>query len=166
MPATWEKAEQQVVKMAQEVIREHHTHLLDAQIGFLFRSEPGTSKGRKIKGKAKKISDRMKTYLELDFMIWISEPDWRAYEPSQRRALLDHLLCHCQGTEWDGWKVVGPEIATFAAVIRRHGLWDSTLYQVGKAIQQHLPGLEGEREPKGGVSALDPESEELQGELA
>jgi len=167
MATTWEKADESVLKMAQEIIDKYHEPLRDALIGFLFRSEPGMSNGRTVMGMAKKVSEANKILLELDFIIWLSRPDWQGFEPSQRRALLDHELCHCAGDIYDGWKIRGHDVEEFAQIIERHGLWLYDLQRAALAIQPHLPSLDKlTRKIGGSLRLIDPTSGELLAEVS
>ncbi len=157
MAVDWTQADERVIELAQRIIRENHPRLLDARIGFLFRSEPGSSKGRMVIAQAKKIPASLKAVLDLDFIIWISRPDWLKYMPEQREALIDHELCHCGGSELDGWHIRGHDVEEFVEIIERHGLWQDDLMRTAEAIQEHLPGLEVAREPSGKVVAVRPE---------
>lgn len=154
MATEWEQADQPLIALADRVIREYRPQLVNARIGFLFRSEPGKSQGKSVIGKAQKVSSQMEILLDLDFIIWISKPDWLAFDTDGRTALLHHELCHCEeDTETDEWKIVAHDMEEFHAVIRAHGLWQPALVVAAQAIQPHLPGLEAE----GKVTALKPE---------
>ena len=158
MAATWEEASELVVKMADDCIREHRPYLVNANIGFLFRSEPSSSKGRTIIGKAQKVTARLKPFLDLDFIIWISKPDWLRFDVEEKRALLHHELCHCEmDPDTDELSLRAHDIEEFNEVIRAHGLWFKDLIETAKAIQPHLPGLDKiQVEHKGEVVAIDP----------
>ncbi len=139
---------------AERVIREYRPQLVNARIGFLFRSESGKSQGKSVIGKAQKVSSQMEVLLDLDFIIWISKPDWLALDTAGREALLHHEFCHCEeDTEADEWKIIAHDVEEFRSVIRAHGLWQPDLVKIARAIQPHLPGLEKD----GKLVALKPE---------
>jgi hypothetical protein len=94
----------------------------------------------------------MQVLLDLDFLIWISKPDWLSFQPSQRKALLHHELCHCEWDAEEGARILGHDIEEFHEVIAAHGLWMPDLEATARAIQPHLPKLEG----RGKVKAVDP----------
>lgn len=158
MAVTWEEASAPLIRMADEVIREHRPYLVNANIGFLFRSEPGRSQGRPIMGKALKVGARLRVYVELDFIIWISKPDWQRFEIVRKKALLHHELCHCEmDPDTDELSIRAHDIEEFNEVIAANGLWLDDLVKTAKAIQPHLPGIdEIQREPSGEVVAIDP----------
>ncbi len=170
MTATWSKAEEHLISMAERVIRRWHLHLLDARVGFLFRSESSASQGREVIGKAKKVSEELKSLLDLDFIIWISKPAWLALSPEGREALLDHELSHCAGDEEDGWSIRGHDIEEFVAVIERHGLWDLALARLAAPqVQLRFEEFRATEFERGAVVAVEPErltvgADELDGE--
>jgi len=151
--ATWEEADERLIALAEGVIRRWHLHLLDARIGFLYRSESGASQGREVIGKAKKVSEELKVLLDLDFLVWISKPAWLALSPEGREALLDHELSHLAGDEEDGWSIRGHDVEEFVAVIERHGLWHPVL---ARLAAPHVQLRFAEFQGAGAVVAVDP----------
>jgi hypothetical protein len=144
----WIKAPQTVLDLAQELIEEYHEHLLSAKIGFIFRDFAELQNGKRILGKASKISAKDKVYSELDFLIWLASDYWLVEaNEQQRRALLDHELCHCMFDEETGtWKLRPHDFEEFREIVKRYGLWSPDLMQAGsvlaKATQIFLPGFE------------------------
>lgn len=117
-----------VARLAHDLIREHHGHLREASIAYLFREGTWVSKGRPQLGQAVKASDRDKELHGHDFLLIVSWDAWFDLDGSRRRALVDHELCHMAQGEPDKegnptWCIVGHDYEDFAAVIRRHGLW-------------------------------------------
>lgn len=114
MPTTWTAADP-VEKIAAKLIREHHEHLIDANICYLFVDPPPKRNGKEIAGRASKIGDKLNAQLEAyggprmvgdqavpvyDFLIEISEDHWHARDAAGRKALVDHELMHCFW-KWD-----------------------------------------------------------------
>jgi len=132
MSTTWEEADERLIALAESVIRRWHLHLLDARVGFLYRSESGVSQGKEVIGKAKKVSEELRVLLDLDFLVWISKPAWLALSPEGREALLDHELSHLAGDEVDGWSIRAHDVEEFVAVIERHGLWHPVLARLAE----------------------------------
>lgn len=127
----------EVEESAQEVIRDHHTHLLEhgVRIEYVFRNDVPVLKGRAVLGQARKISS-LGAFLARDecdaspfFCIVVSEPAWDELNEAQRRALVDHELCHCDSYTDDKGKIrlatQGHDLEEFRAVVERHGLWDT-----------------------------------------
>lgn len=139
MSVYWMEASKDVVNLAQELIAAYHEELLDARIGLLFRSEAPTANGKARLGAASKVSDRWKPLLqqELDFIIWLAWDRWKGMSPQQRRALLDHELCHCRMVKGES-KLRGHDVEEFTEIIERHGLWKGDLEEMAAAIQGQL----------------------------
>lgn len=128
-----------VHRIADELIAKHHTDLADVRIEYVFRSETAKSRGKEIWGQARKISG-LNAYLSQEdgpteaesgdvdyFVIEISEPVWADLDAGQRKALVDHELCHC-GTDFDDdglltLKLRHHDVEEFRTVVTRHGLW-------------------------------------------
>jgi hypothetical protein len=53
-----------------------------------------------------------------------------------RRALVDHELTHCGQKVNGGWYVVGHDLEDFAAVVRRHGLWNENVKMYLRAAEK------------------------------
>ena len=127
----WKKAPQNVIDLAVEIIKDFHPNLEQAKIGFLFREKAPISKGKITVGKASKVNDRTKVFLELDFIIWIAEDCWKEFSPEQKRAIIDHELSHCF---MDGLMpvILRHDIEEFIHIIERHGYWSADLQTLQK----------------------------------
>lgn len=129
-----------VITLAEELIEAHHPKLVSANIGIIFRDEAPTSGGKSVYGKASKVSAQWRPLLsqEYDFIIWLAHDIWKGVlTKHQRRALLDHELCHC--TSEDGsFKLVGHDVEEFNVIVRRYGLWRPSLKEMDHAIQGRL----------------------------
>lgn len=168
MAVEWEKAPEDVIELAKELIEKHHPHLRSAKIGILFRSEAPMRKGRRTLGKAGKVTPRWKPLLEerLDFVIWLAADWWLdELDSRQQKALLDHELCHCILGD-NGWTTRGHDIEEFNVILERYGPWREDLERTVRAIDtyQMRLGLElgdmiggASDEQIGKVLALDPE---------
>lgn len=152
MPISWELASDNVLHIAEELINKYHRHLLPAKIGFLFRSEAGSSGGRSQIGNVSCVSPKMQAYVDLDFVIWLSKPDWDRMTDLQHHAIIDHELYHIWDTG-EGYKLVSHDIEEFAEVLDRYGLWKSDLESCRRTFTRAvaLPGMER----TGKVEAVD-----------
>lgn len=140
-----------VQRIATDLIAKHHHHLDDVRIEYVFRSEAATSNGKTVMGKARKITG-LNAYLsqplepdetpaggEVDyFVVEIAEDVWTILDDGQRKALVDHELCHCT-TDWDKdgdlvLKIKAHDLEEFKAVVDRHGLWQPDLTSFAEAI--------------------------------
>lgn len=133
----WFPADEEVIDMAQEIIEEHHTDLKGARIGFIMRAEAPLAGLRKVMGDVRKVSAVEKVFVPYDFIIWLSDDIWRTLAGSQKKALLDHELCHCS---WDmatrTAKIRPHDLEEFSIILRRHGYWWPHSYEVGEIAQQ------------------------------
>jgi hypothetical protein len=136
MPVAWEEASPTVMSTAQYLIENYHPDLVEANILFMFRSEPALVSGRVAYSKSQKVSAQMRTLLEdAHFIIWVVKEAWEAQSEEWRQALLDHELQHC-GME-DGEPYLRPhDIEEFQIIIERHGLWSVELLKTAHSIRQ------------------------------
>lgn len=152
-----------VKRLADELVPKHHKDLVDVRIEYVFRSETAKSKGREVWGTARKISG-LNAYLsqkggpseaesgDVDyFVIEISEPVWQVLDAGQRRALVDHELCHCAlevsvnestGEETVALKTRPHDVEEFRAVVIRHGLWREDLGDFAAALPEKQRNFE------------------------
>lgn len=137
------RTSREIRKIAEELIREHHRHLVNTRIEFLFSDKSTTSGGQDVYAKTSKVSglnaflaseneyptawtaeDENDGRAEPFFVMVVAEPLWRDLEPNQQKALIDHELCHLErDAETEKLSIRGHFIEEFPEVIRRHGLW-------------------------------------------
>lgn len=137
--------------IAAELIPEVHPHLRSARILYLFTTQTQKKCDAIVLGKAKKLSALQKflsSGLESvtdghDFILQFDVNEWKDLTQAQRRALVDHELCHCSIGE-SGWKLRGHDIEEFRAVIERHGDWKRDVRAFIETAQQ-LPLVQPER---------------------
>lgn len=164
MAVTWHEVPQGVLDLASGIIEAHHPSLLDARIGFIFRSEAQIGNGREIWGQAQKVSNKLKVYLDFDFLIWLAADAWASLTLNQKKALIDHELCHCL---YDEGKIsLRPhDIEEFTEIVDRYGLWRVDLEKMAQSMRDAIPEqitLPGLQELKRGGAVL---SVEVQGGL-
>jgi len=134
-----------------ELRAKYHEHLEEARIALAFKIGTRASpEGVTSIGKAKKISDADKLLSDFDFLILLNEEFWSSEEVdrSQRMALLDHELTHCQvKLDKQGepvrdaagrpvWRIRRHDVEEFHDVARRWGLWTSTLEKLAGALAE------------------------------
>lgn len=120
-----------VAEMAAKVALEHHPHLADARIAFLFVDPPPKSKGRELSGRASRVTAKVNGILDAagvtgteegvyDFLVEIAEAHWLVADPATREALVDHELSHLWW-RWDKTRVVtvDPETGEETSEIRK-----------------------------------------------
>lgn len=148
-----------VKRIADDLISKHHHALDDVRIEYVFRSETAKSRGKEIWGQARKIGG-LNAYLSQEegpseaaagdvdyFVIEISEPVWRDLDAGQRKALVDHELCHCttelnEDTGDLALKLRHHDVEEFRAVVIRHGLWRPDLSDFSAALPEKQRSLD------------------------
>jgi hypothetical protein len=157
--AVYSEAPPQIVEIARRLINEHHKDLEEMDIGFLVRDVNGSRRGMPVLSNSQITPQNLRTFIDFDFIIWISEEAWSAYGEEQRIALIDHELSHCTTDDNGAPALRGHDIEEFSIIISRYGLWNPRLYMLdpilAKAKQLILDGVEVTR--KGRVEAADPE---------
>ena len=137
----------EVERIAKPIIAQYHPQLHGINIRFVFRETARKSGGKEILGTASKVSGRNAFFASPGalssvgkefFVIEIAEDKWATLTDDEKKALVDHELCHC-GTEDDpqgGLKLVlrSHDVEEFDAIIRRHGLWSVSTQEFAAAI--------------------------------
>lgn len=165
----WMQAPSSVVKLAQDLIRDHHPSLKEAWIAILMRTKPTTSKGKVVMGHAEKVSEKWKALVKVDFdfLIWLDDETWGESDEQRRRAILDHELCHCKYDPGTGkTSLRGHDIEEFGEIVERYGAWKADLLNFKTRLErgeQNQPAESGKvtrqlsmLPPKGGVITVDP----------
>lgn len=136
MTAKYSEVTQEVIGLADVLIKNFHPYLKDCNIGFVFRSEASTSGGKTTLATTSKVTAKFKPYLteELDILIVIAEDSWSQMSLDQRRALIDHQLCHITFGGTSGWTTRCHDIEEFEEILDRHGLWKSDLFHAKNSM--------------------------------
>lgn len=142
--------------IAHRLIAEHHTHLTDVRIEYVFRSKAATSRGAEIWGKARKLTglnawlatpedDRPEPDdadgVEPFFIIEIAQDIWNILDTAQRDALVDHELAHCRIEYTDKGAelaLANHDVEEFEAILKRHGFWRPGLTTFGKVASEFV----------------------------
>ena len=132
----------EVSVLAQELIAEHHRHLDQVPILYVFRDVAGVSRGRRVIGRARRIVGLYAFLVALAagepaeddepdtpafFVMEIAADWWDEATPAARRALVDHELCHFDVDEDGVLSLLAHDVEEFAAVVARHGIWSPDL---------------------------------------
>lgn len=149
-----------VLGLAAEVVSHYHPALQDAKMGFIFQDEASIRFGKQVLGTAQKISDKQRAAgLDMDYLITIALDVWKSLSLTQKKALIDHELCHCDYAYGEA-KMRGHDIEEFNCIVERYGLWKPDLKEFGISVNQAmLPGLEPLRR-MGAILAVEPEMAE------
>jgi hypothetical protein len=145
MPQMWELATEPK-RMAQQFIGERYQHLTNIRIEFLWMLEPTAKNGKDVYAKTTLVSgqkaylywlgcarDRNLNDLENDlevnsyprkfFAMEFCKKTWLKLNEVQRRALVEHELCHCDTTPDAMEACLRPhDVEEFRAVVARYGL--------------------------------------------
>ena len=132
-------ATEELASFAAPTIRDHHPHLEQASIEYLFREKAGNKAGRRVLGSAGVATDKDAALAgkELHFVITLAH-DWWTEEATERAqaAVIDHELSHCYFDEDGEPKIAGHDTEEFVAVLARHGVYKTELEAfVGVASQ-------------------------------
>lgn len=174
----------QPYKIMEALIREHHHHLENVNIAIAWRfGWRANSDGQMIMGRAKKCTDLDRELADYDFVILLNHEVWSkgGLDEKQRRALIDHELCHCEVTldsngelkhDEEGrlvCRIRRHDIEEFQDVVARHGSYTKDLAEFArKSINDAGRPLLGDGDAAGdnGQAADDGEADEIEeGEL-
>ena len=141
-----------VETIAKDIIAtvEEHAHLAQAVILYVFRDKASRNRGRAVLGRARKVAGLNKFLIHDEddlplFVLEISKDTWEDLTEEQRRALVDHELCHLVvDTDDDGTLVArtrGHDLEEFIGVVDRHGLWKADVVAMGTAAAAKVEQL-------------------------
>lgn len=132
----------------EELIPAYHPDLIDARVLFLMTTKERKSAGKLVWAKTTKLSGANKFLSSgkdedidegYDFMVLISSDVWDRLTTKQRRALIDHELSHCTGTETDDgfkWGYRGHDLEEFRDVVQRNGPWNDEIKDFVETLAQ------------------------------
>ena len=136
----------EVEEIAARIIDDHHNHLAEAKIKYLFKKDKWVKKDKVVLGQAKLASEDTRFIARYDFVIIINLDAWNISDSEKREALIDHELSHCgRAFDSDGnnkWCTIDHDVQEFIPVVRRHGLWEEDLQLLMKAVRE-APFVEG-----------------------
>ena len=140
MAAEFYEVSEELETIARELIQDHHSHLVEARIKYLFRTGNWEVKKRETWGQAKKVGKEVNYLTGYDFIVTIHRDVWDQLEGKEKRALLDHELQHCSAGSDDAgnkiWYIQGHDVEDFYAIIKRHGLWSKSLRKMDSLLKQ------------------------------
>ena len=132
--------------LATEIIALHHPRLERVKIAYLFKIKPEAlhppkfprplRNGRKLKlAKCARVSAKWQALMEegYEFVIEFDAALWEGLDLDQRRALVDHELCHA-GVDADGYYLRQHDVEEFRDVIQRHGFWKDDIKDFADAV--------------------------------
>jgi Putative phage metallopeptidase len=138
----------EVENVARAIISEHHPHLRNVRVEYLFSVKDIKSKGKEVWGTMRKVSS-LAAFLagETDedgpgafFCMVISLPVWKALDAARREALVDHELSHAWIEEKEDGSVslqlLHHDLEEFMGVVLRRGLWRNEVEQFADVVAQ------------------------------
>lgn len=137
---SYQKAPETVVELVREVVAENHYRLQNSRIAVIMKDKATKTRGQVVLGTAEKFPDKLKplTNINYDFLLAFAYDEWLGLDPDQKRALVDHELCHCEYNEEMEPTMRGHDVEEFIEIIERHGFWKPQLRQMANAIQGRL----------------------------
>ena len=122
-----------------DIIPKFHEELAEADIAYLFVTDI-KAKGKVCFAKMKKASEVERNFGDVDYVMIVNRVEWKGFSDDQRRALVDHELCHCLvETGEDGelkFKIRGHDLEEFKEIVERHGMWQPDIEAFASAVQQ------------------------------
>ena len=140
-----------VYALLDELVRDHHDHLAPARIALAWAlSWQPDADGRVKIGACMKANDLARELAPFDFVILLRRAFWKdeRVTDDQRRALLDHELCHAaRATTKSGedavdergrpvWRIRKHDIEEFSEIIERHGMYSHDLENIAAALRR------------------------------
>lgn len=125
-----------------DYVARYHDHLAEANISIAWhygwKADPD---GRLTLGKFKKASDLDYQLHNFDWVLLLNWNVWSkvAFTLEQKRALIDHELCHGEVARYDDgdekrdeknrlvWRVRKHDLEEFREVVERHGCWKADI---------------------------------------
>lgn len=143
----------EVRSIAQPLIAEHHPHLLEASILYVFTDQKRKRCDRVRLGSAAKMN-ALQRFLGSgmdsvedgqDFIVLIDENYWAILGSDAQRALVDHELCHCALFVKDTqerpprWRRFDPRLDTYdeAEHEYRWGMRGHDIEEFGEVLHRH-----------------------------
>jgi len=130
-----------------------HEPLAASHIYWLFMDTVPMSHGRYVLGRARRVTG-WAAFLSQGpveaaayetpvpfFTVEIAEQTWHQLRAHQKRALVDHELCHLKvdlDADMPALKVRGHDFEEFTAVIKRHGLWSTASQEGAMGMAEQL----------------------------
>lgn len=134
-------------KLLAEIRKKNHGHLEQAKIGLAWRSGwRSDTDGHMKLGQCRKSSDLDREMYEgFDFVILLNEEAWPTLNGEQKRALIDHELCHAAlSMDANGepkfndrdrlcCRIKKHDVEEFRCIVERHGLYTQDLAEIATA---------------------------------
>ena len=126
-----------VKEIAGPLIAEHHAHLKDKPIFYLFND--GKMKDWATMSRRNEKEQFISAWM---FVMEVNYKQWVVMTEKERIALVDHELCHAGiDPEMGEPFIIDHEVEEFSAIVRRHGFWRESVRVFGYSCvdQMSLP---------------------------
>ena len=131
VPAQFDRAETAEV-MAKPIIASFHPHLINCKIAYVYYNKPMKQGNRVIFATAKKCSPLTRDLCKMsggegfDFIITINYEAWNTLTDTQKKAIIDHELCHCvveenEKTGKEKLSIAPHDLAEFSTILDHWG---------------------------------------------
>lgn len=129
-----------------KLIPKYYPELASAGILFLCRNRASKAAGEPVAGTIRKANPTerhlaQKTGEErADYVLTVALDVWNELQPSQRIALVDHLLARCVAVEDEStsemkYRLRPPQVQEFPEIAVRHGKWNEGLIQLSDSLK-------------------------------
>lgn len=133
-------------RIMEQLLEKNHGHLSDASIAIAWRLgwRPDVD-GHVRLGQCRKRGDLDRELDGFDFVILLNEEYWKGLNDDQKRAIIDHELCHAQIVrDADGeakrddrgrlvCRIRKHDVEEFRDIVERHGLYTADLAEIAQA---------------------------------
>ena len=161
------RAAPELANTCREIIREHHQHLADANIAYMFRSGKWLINGATRFGQAIVAPPVWRTITNYDLVLVVNEKAYMAQTDKRKIATLDNLLCYFNqptaGPAGASYTNRAPDIQEFSDVVHRHKVYFTNLPAIDSPGQLQKIEFEhaddNEPEEIGEIELEDPESD-------
>ena len=129
-----------IADMTEKLIAKYHPELGSASFKYICRSKSTKNSGKPVPGNVYRMGGKFRHLVDSDFVIEIALDCWNEFEPSQRTALIDHLLSRCTGIEDEQngemkWGIRHPEVQEFPEVASGNGCWNDSLTEMASCLK-------------------------------
>lgn len=134
----YSKAPERIIDLVEEIVGLYHPRLANSGIAVLMQDKATKKNGKVVLGKAEKFPEKFLPFtqgIHYDFLVTFADDEWQNLDMHQRRALVDHELCHLEYDENLAATLRAHDVEEFVEIIERYGLWQPDIRRMANAIQ-------------------------------
>lgn len=136
----WEEAPE-VEALAEELIAAYHPHLQECRFRYIFRSRHLRDGRRSIWACVILMSGRQQYLTGCDIVMEVGEDIWNSLNDHEKRALVDHELCHCVENGEGGFALTPHDVEEFIDIMARYGAWRDDRKEFVRAANDFEKGV-------------------------